>query len=418
MDVPVLVCACGMRVRAPGATPGRIGRCPRCGGRLEMPATPPLESSRPLRNGADIPTEAGYGLTRNVAEIELPPDGPKPKRKRPRREAPGPTRNRGPVADGPLSPLSRPEKSWFVSFLYPLRGAESLGVIGALALISWGFYGLVPEYCIQLMQDAGSMGGGLLGQLFMMITGTPVLILSPFVFSYSLQYLGRVLVSSAMGETTPPHSPQRNFDGFFNGLSPWLVWFVLGLGVGLLPAAWYVFSKDGESVSLGIALVLGLAGIPYILAALMMSFLHDDGLAPKPWAVLLGLIRLGASFWALSVFIGVTVALALGIFALVVLIRSHLYWLYLPLSLVPGSSCIGRQSSSCACWAPITSTTRTIFVGIVHTLAGVSPGGCKSNPRDFVGLVVRSSQGCRVARHSSPSSRTVLPVSSLKISSL
>lgn len=75
------------------------------------------------------------------------------------------------------------------------------------------------------------------------------------------------------------------------------MWFVLGLGVGLLPAAWYVFSKDGESVSLGIALVLGLAGIPYILAALMMSFLHDDGLAPKPWAVLLGLIRLGASFW-------------------------------------------------------------------------------------------------------------------------
>jgi hypothetical protein len=237
------------------------------------------------------------------------------------------------MADGFLPPLSRPEESWFLSFLYPLRGAESLGVIGALALISWLFYGLVLEYCIQLVHDAASMGGGLLGQLFMMIVGTPVVLLSPFVFSYALQYLGRVLVSSAMGETIPPHSPQRNFDGFFNGLSPWFVWFALGLGVGLLPAGWYAFLRGSEPVNPWIALVLGLAGVPYILAALMMSFLHDDPLAPKPWNVLLGLFRLGASFWALSAFIGVAVALALGIFALVVLIRAYLFWLYLPLSL-------------------------------------------------------------------------------------
>jgi hypothetical protein len=237
------------------------------------------------------------------------------------------------MADGPLPPLSRPERSWFLSFLYPLRGAESLGVIGALALISWSFYGLVPEYCIQLMQDAASMGGGLVGKLFMMITGTPVVLLSPFVLSYALQYLGRVLVSSAMGETTPPHSPQRNFDGFFNGLSPWFVWFALGLGVGLLPVCWYVFLRESESVNPWIAVLLGLAGVPYILAALMMSFLHDDPLAPKPWNVLLGLFRLGPSFWALSGFIGIAIALALGTIAVAVLIRARLFWLYLPLSL-------------------------------------------------------------------------------------
>jgi hypothetical protein len=237
------------------------------------------------------------------------------------------------MADGPLPPLSRPERSWFVSFLYPLRGAESLGVIGALAAISWFFYGLVPEYCIQLMQDAASMGGGLVGKLFMMITGTPVVLLSPFVFSYALQYLGRVLVSSAMGETVPPHSPQRNFEGFFNGISPWFVWIVLGLGVGLLPAWWYVFLSDSKPVSPWIAVALGLAGIPYILAALMMSFLHDDALAPKPWSVLLSLFRLGPPFWLLSVFIGMTIALALGIFALVVLVRGYLFWLSVPLSL-------------------------------------------------------------------------------------
>ena len=327
----------GLWVRDAGegtrAKPGRVGRCPSCGGRLEMPVNPPVESSRPRRPDADEPMAGGYGLTRNVEEVAARPDSPNPKRKRRQREAPGPPRNRGPMADGPLPPLSRPERSWFVSFLYPLRGAESLGVIGALAAISWFFYGLVPEYCIQLMQDAASMGGGLLGQLFIMITGTPVVLLSPFVFSYALQYLGRVLVSSAMGETTPPQSPQRNFDGFFNGLSPWFVWFVLGLGVGLFPAWWYALLRDNESVNPWIAVILGLAGIPYILAALMISFLHDDALAPKPWNVLLGLFRLGPSFWVLSAFIAMTIALALGLFALIVVVRGYLFWLYVPLSL-------------------------------------------------------------------------------------
>jgi hypothetical protein len=166
-----------------------------------------------------------------------------------------------------------------------------------------------------------------------MITGTPVVILSPFLFSYGLQYLGRVLVSSAMGESVPPHSPQRNFEGFFHGISPWFVWIGLGLGVGLMPVWWYAFFRGDEPVHLGIAMVLGLASVPYILAALMMSFLHDDPMAPKPWNVLLGLFRLGPSFWALCVFITMTVAVALGIFVLVVLLRGYLYWLYLPLSL-------------------------------------------------------------------------------------
>jgi hypothetical protein len=298
-----------------------------------MPATPPVPSKTPRRPVADEPIPAGYSLTPKVDEVESPPDGATKKRKRRRRSVPGSPRDRGPIADGPLPPLSRPERSWLVSFLYPLRGAESLGVIGALAVISWCFYGLVPEYCIQLIQDAGSLGGGLIGYLFMMITGTPVVILSPFVFSYALQYLGRVLVSSAMGETVPPHSPQRNFEGFFHGISPWFVWVALGLGVGLMPAWWYAFLREGQSVNSWIVLILGLAGIPYILVALMMSFLHDDALAPKPWNVLLGLIRLGPSFWALTAFITILVALGLGIFLLFVLLRDYLFWLYLPLSL-------------------------------------------------------------------------------------
>ena len=38
MSVTILVCACGKRVRAPGARPGRVGRCPACGRSLKAPA--------------------------------------------------------------------------------------------------------------------------------------------------------------------------------------------------------------------------------------------------------------------------------------------------------------------------------------------------------------------------------------------
>ena len=75
------------------------------------------------------------------------------------------------------------------------------------------------------------------GKLIALISILPVAFLLPFAVFYWLQYLGRVVVSSGMGETIPPRTPDRNFEGFFSGLSPWLTWLFLGLGVGLLPAA-------------------------------------------------------------------------------------------------------------------------------------------------------------------------------------
>ena len=84
----------------------------------------------------------------------------------------------------------------------------------------------------------------LLGYLIALVSILPIVILFPLVILYWLQYLGRTLVSSAMGETVPPRSPDRNFDGFFNGISPWLIWLALGVGVGMLPFFVYAFSAD------------------------------------------------------------------------------------------------------------------------------------------------------------------------------
>ena len=109
-------------------------------------------------------------------------------------------------------------------------------MIGWLTGILWLFTILVPEYCLGLMADTDDMGTPTLGKLIALISILPVAFLLPFAVFYWLQYLGRVVVASGMGETTPPRTPDRNFGGFLTGISPWFTWLFLGLGVGLLPA--------------------------------------------------------------------------------------------------------------------------------------------------------------------------------------
>jgi len=238
------------------------------------------------------------------------------------------------MADGLLPTLDQPETSWFASVLYPLRGAESLGVIAGASVLLWIFIILVPEYCLTLMGDADMMGTPTIGKLIALISILPVAFLLPFAILYWLQYLGRVLVASAMGETMPPRSPDRNFEGFFHGLSPWLIWLVLGGFVGFVPFLLYFLSlskaADGNFL-LGLGLVL--LGLPYILMALMMAFLHDDPLAAKPWGVLGAMFRLGGSFGVLCLFIASALALGAGAFLITLLLRANHFLVYLVLCL-------------------------------------------------------------------------------------
>jgi hypothetical protein len=238
------------------------------------------------------------------------------------------------MADGLLPVQEEPETAWLSSFLYPMRGAESLAVIASIGVIAWIFFVLVPEYCLQAMTDTTSMGASLLGLLFVWIAILPILFLGPLVLAYWLQYLGRVLVSTAMGECAPPRTPDRNFNGFFSGLSPWFIWLALGVGVGLGPASWWTFSRGPLEGNIPWpSLVLVVAGLPYILAALMLSFLHDDALAAMPWGVLGGLFRLGVSFLVLSGLIAVVLGLVAGCLALTLWVRAHVFWPYLLIAL-------------------------------------------------------------------------------------
>ena len=78
-----------------------------------------------------------------------------------------------------------------------------------------------------------------------------------------------------------------------------------------------------------LSLALAPVALPYILAALMLSFLHDDALAAMPWGVLLGLVRLGPAFLMLCGLIAATLGFAGGCFALALALRRLRFWPYL-----------------------------------------------------------------------------------------
>jgi hypothetical protein len=205
-------------------------------------------------------------------------------------------------------------------------------VVAAIGIAAWVMGTLVPEYCLTILADGELLGAALMGRLIALISAMPVLILSPLVVIYHLQYLARVLEASSEGEQLPPRPPDRNADGLLDGVGSWLVWIALGAGVGLLPLAAYLASSGG-SWSPGVAAALGLAGLPYVLMALLMTFLHDDDLAARPGAVLGAIARLGPSFLGLSLTIAALFALVGIAFAAVLALRDRAFWFYIPASL-------------------------------------------------------------------------------------
>jgi hypothetical protein len=234
------------------------------------------------------------------------------------------------MADGFLPPLAHPETAALASILYPLRGAESLAMVAIMSMVFWGFTTLVPEHCLGVWDDANALGTPSMGMFVILISALPALLLLPLILIYTLQYLGRVLVSSAMGDTVPPRTPDRNFDGFFTGLYPWIIWLALGAAVGLLPLLFAALFTD-FAIFAHPALVTGLVtlGLPYALVAMMMSFLHDHPLAAMPTGVIGALLRHGGSFLPTVLKVTAVLVLDVMIFVFVLSIRADHFWLYL-----------------------------------------------------------------------------------------
>jgi hypothetical protein len=204
-----------------------------------------------------------------------------------------------------------------------------------LGLALWIFTILVPEYCLTANEDAESMGAGLMGQLVAVITLLPEAVLGPLVIIYGLQYLGRVLVSSILGETVPPRTPDRNFDGLFNGLSPWLFWLLLGAPLALaLPGFYLVNRGEISPTTVLVATALLLPGLPYASMALIRAFLDERPLAASPPAVLADLVKVGGSFGSTCLASTFAIFTGLLVFTMALTARDNHFVVYLTGSLI------------------------------------------------------------------------------------
>jgi hypothetical protein len=232
-------------------------------------------------------------------------------------------------ADADAKPPAPPW--WPPRLLYPLRAGEGLAMAAILGLVFWVLATLVPEYCLAVFADSVKLGTPSMGRLVALISSLPSVILVPAALIYWLQYLGRVLTASAEGEAMPPRPPDRNFEGLLAGLDCWLAWLVAGLGVGLLPLGVYAAASTWETLAWNptIAVALGLAGLPYAAAALMLAFLHDDTLAVLPPTVLGSLVRLGLPFQAACLSAAGTLALAALAFDSALRLRDQHFYPYL-----------------------------------------------------------------------------------------
>lgn len=393
MGVTIVVCPCGRRLKTAALVPGARGRCPDCGRSLRMPAAPvpaaeaprlppgeeedewnwqgpyDLTPSEPTEKRAGgpladpwadelegpldaasevVPAEddewnwqgPGYDLDEIEAAVAPPESesGPEPAGasiaydEAERTAIPVPT-DRRPKSKAAETDAKPPAPPWWPPpLLYPLRAFEGLAMATVLGLVFWVLATLVPEYCLAIFADSVKLGTPSMGRLVAVISSLPSVILVPAALVYWLQYLGRVLTASAEGEAAPPRPPDRNFEGLFTGLGCWFVWLVAGLGVALLPLGAYLAASTTGAVgwSPAIALVLGLAGLPYAAAALMLAFLHDDSLAILPPSVLGSLVRLGPLFPAACLTAAATLGLAGLVFAEVLSLRDKHFWVYLP----------------------------------------------------------------------------------------
>ncbi len=332
--------------------PGQSGRCPTCDALIRVPSVGPDALALAPATDNEWDWEGTYGVEEPAPQpiepieveprqgdgyddherADLPPAGP---RSTSQREA---ARSRPRLSGEP----------WFPPrFHFPARGMEGLVMVVAVGTVVWVLVSLVPEYCLALIADGVKSGTPSMGYLVSLITATPVMFLSPLVATYWLQYLARVVVGSASGETTPPRPPDRDLDGLLSGLTRWISWSVLGLGVGLIPV--WVASSFGVRVPLCLV-GIGLVGSPYILMAFLLTFLHDEDLAARPWRVVAALVRVAPSFLVLTLVSAWLVGFAGGAYYLAFQLRAARFGTYLLVTL--------------PCWYLIVWTS----VVLMHTL--------------------------------------------------
>jgi hypothetical protein len=302
--VTILVCACGKRLNAAGAVPGRVGHCPACGARLQVPGGAPPSKPPPKRPPA-APADPGDEV--------LPPRAPV-----------GPSafvsvkgRGTGSAGDTPRRPRERDglilapaqaETRLRDSLLYPFWGGTGVSLLVFLPPMLW--FTSLPLISVAGAIVSESMSPTLrFGLLFL----SPILGLFLPLLGYTLLLLGRVLVTSSLGEVEHPRWPPWNLAEMASGAWRWIWGIAAGAALGGFPAlVYWITCGDIDPFDLIIFVELLALGAVYAQMAVLASILHDDPLGANPVTVVLGIVHLGWSYVVPCLVTGIAAALGIG----------------------------------------------------------------------------------------------------------
>jgi hypothetical protein len=310
MDVVTLHCACGRTVRAPGAVPGRVGRCPSCGATLVIPGarasarasgprdTPPpapepefdpdlfLNEAPPPEPDRVLP---GKGRLRESGHLSRQPRE-EPKARLPKFRLARPPR---PDARGAGSPAAYP--FWDETALAQLALLPPAMTLPTLLSV-----GLIPQYI--LSED-------LVTKLAATLMFLPMAMILANMVGFALMFQGDVLTSSAGGEHLHPKWPDWSPFGPIRALLQWVAAFGPGAVIGWAPHATWGDGFVPTPLNLALIAIGCLVTMAYGLVALYGAHGHEV-LFVSPGQVLMGALR-GGPGYARPVLLGACVLGAL-----------------------------------------------------------------------------------------------------------
>lgn len=284
-DAPVttLLCSCGLRLKARGAVPGRLGRCPKCGALLRVPEAaegPSDDDVKTLKTSRNTRTPAPFH-----GDDLLPP---------PAEAAFEPHRDRPPAAGpAPKPKVVAPERHWYQSLGYPVWDAGGIALLAFMAPVL-AFLTTLERHVAPLIFFENFLAGAAMA----LGLGTALLLL--LALGLTCQHLGGFLAASAQGEPHHPNWPAFEAFEVLRALGRWLVaaagGLVLGGGLGILDALG-LDEAPGFWARLGAGALLSL-GTLYGLMALLAITLFEDVRAANPPTVLRAAVLAGPGYLA------------------------------------------------------------------------------------------------------------------------
>lgn len=245
----VLVCRCGQKLNTPGAVPGRVGKCPRCGSLLTIAAVDPPD---PPAGSPDLsPPARRPPATRN----------PLAARKAVRK-------------DGLVVVPTTPETTLWGSCNYPFRGVAGLGLLAMLPpLLCFATAGAIMVLSFVM----SALPVSLLGLILLV----PSLLFFFAVLGHVLVFLGDVIVTSCLGAVDLPRSATWSLTDIGAAWGRWLWAGLAGGVIGGAPALLYwVRCGDVDWFDRVVLIDLILPGLAYAQMAVVLAWMHES-----PWAV-------------------------------------------------------------------------------------------------------------------------------------